>query len=101
MNQVETPSKEGRWQKIRGALMLIVACIFSPCFAPLLVPIVLSLLAGTSVALWMGQNLGWVYGGLTLICFISFAVGWRWMRQSQQASATRPIDIPVNIPIGE
>lgn len=77
------------WQKIRGMVMFIVACIASPCCTPLIVPTVLALLAGTPVAVWMGQNLGWVYGGLTILSVISFVLAFRWMNKqgSRRASS--------------
>ena len=53
------------WKKIRSGVMFGIACIASPCCTPIIVPIVITLLAGTPVALWMSANLGWVYGGLT------------------------------------
>jgi predicted MFS family arabinose efflux permease len=61
--------------------MFVVACIFSPCCAPLLVPVALALLAGTPLAAWLGMNLGWVYGGLTLVSVISLVLGIRWLRR--------------------
>ena len=67
------------WQKIRGGVMFVVACIASPCCTPLIVPVVLALLAGTPAAVWLGQNLGWVYGGLTLLSVVSFVLAFRWM----------------------
>ncbi|MEO8610140.1 MAG: hypothetical protein ABI690_19755 [Chloroflexota bacterium] len=67
------------WQKIRSGVMFVVACIASPCCTPLIVPAALALLAGTPVAVWMGQNLGWVYGGLTLLSGIGFVLALRWM----------------------
>ncbi|MEZ4666460.1 MAG: hypothetical protein R3E39_00835 [Anaerolineae bacterium] len=70
------------WQKIRGGVMFVVACIASPCCTPLIVPAALALLAGTPVAIWMGQNLGLVYGGLTLLSVISFVLAFRWMSKN-------------------
>ncbi|MBK8135582.1 MAG: hypothetical protein IPK52_07065 [Chloroflexi bacterium] len=67
------------WLKIRGGVMFVVACIASPCCTPLIVPIVLAMLAGTPAALWLGQNLGWVFGGLTLLSVVSFVLAFRWM----------------------
>lgn len=67
------------WQKIRGGVMFVIACIASPCCTPLIVPVVLALLAGTPAALWLGQNLGWVFGGLTLLSVVSFVLAFRWM----------------------
>ncbi|HET8841818.1 MAG TPA: hypothetical protein VFN35_10140, partial [Ktedonobacteraceae bacterium] len=54
----------------RGPLMRLVvwgviACLASPCCAPLLVPLALTLIAGTPVALWLTSMLGWIYGALT------------------------------------
>ncbi len=74
---------ESRWKQIRGGVMFAVACITSPCCTPLIVPVVLSLLAGTPAALWLGQNLGWVFGGLTLISVVSLILGLRWMNGPQ------------------
>lgn len=65
--------------------MLAVTCITSPCCTPLIVPIGLALLAGTPVAVWAGQNLGWVQGGLTLISALSLFVGWRWLNSPRQS----------------
>lgn len=67
------------WQRIRGGVMFVIACIASPCCTPIIVPIVLALLAGTPAALWLGQNLGWVFGGLTLLSVVSFVLALRWL----------------------
>jgi membrane protein implicated in regulation of membrane protease activity len=72
------------WGKIRGFVMFTIACIASPCCTPLIVPIVIALLAGSPVAIWMSQNLGLVYGGLTLISILSFVLGFRWMRKTNR-----------------
>ncbi len=77
------------WQKIRSALAFGVACIVSPCCTPLYVPLVLALLAGTPVAVWASANLGWVYGGLTLISIASFVLAYRWMSHAK-AAASKP-----------
>ena len=69
------------WKKIRSALAFGVACIASPCCTPLIVPLGLSLLAGTPVAVRASANLGWVYGGLTLVSIGSFVLAFRWMGQ--------------------
>jgi hypothetical protein len=68
-------------RNIRGLVMFGIAGITSPCCVPLIVPIVLGLLAGTPLALWLTQNVGWLYGGLTLVSFVSLLLGLRWMRQ--------------------
>jgi hypothetical protein len=67
------------WMRVRGGVMFGIACITSPCCTPLIVPVILSLLAGTPAAVWLGANLGWVFGGLTLISVMSLVLGWRWM----------------------
>jgi hypothetical protein len=81
----------------RGIVLFGVGCLTSPCCTPLIVPIVLVLLAGTPVALWISQHLGWVYGGLTIVSVISFALAIRWLgrRKSSPASHIRPSDIPI------
>lgn len=82
------------WEKIRGSVMFVIACIASPCCTPLIVPVVLALLAGTPAAVWLGQNLGWVYGGLTLLSVISFVLAFRWMGKNGRrtvAPAIQPV----------
>lgn len=54
-----------------------LACITSPCCTPLIVPLGLVLIAGTPLAAWLTQYIGWVYGGLTLVSIISLVLGWR------------------------
>ena len=67
--------------------MFAAACIASPCCTPLIVPVVLSLLSGTPVAVWLGQHLGWVYGGLTLVSALSFVLAVRWMSKRNRSKA--------------
>src|SRR5690242_17563441 len=67
--------KRSLWHKIRVGVLFMIACIASPCCTPLIVPLGIALLAGTPVALWMSAHLGWVYGGLTLLSVLSFALG--------------------------
>lgn len=69
---------ESAWAKIRGGVMFGVACVTSPCCTPLIVPVALVLLAGTPIAVWLSANLGWVYGGLTLVSAISLVLAVRW-----------------------
>ncbi len=75
------------WQKIRGGVMFGVACIASPCCTPLIVPLVIALLAGTPVAAWLTTNLGWVYGGLTLLSALSLGLGFHWMKNKDKIAA--------------
>jgi hypothetical protein len=76
------------WKKIRSGFMFVVACIASPCCTPLIVPIGLALFAGTPVAVWASANLGWVYGGLTLLSVVSFVLAFRWMGQKADNNKT-------------
>jgi hypothetical protein len=83
-----TPATAGKnvkslWQKVRGGTMLTIACIASPCCSVLLVPVILTLLAGTPVAVWIAQHLGVVYGGLTLLSIVSFGLVFHWYRPKQ------------------
>lgn len=84
-------------ERLWGMVMFVIACFTSPCCTPLIVPLVITLLAGTPAALWISQHLGWVYGGLTLISIVSFMLALRWMRQraTSRPSMIRASDIPV------
>lgn len=70
-------SSESIGQKLRTGFMVGVACLTSPCCTPLIVPLVIALFAGTPIAWWISQNLGLVYGGLTLISIISAVLVFR------------------------
>lgn len=90
------PEANQMGRKIRTGMLLTLACLASPCCAPLLVPLVLAVLAGTPAAAWIGHHLGWVYGGLTLVCILSFALAVRQMSSSNRFTDTiRPLDIPI------
>ncbi len=78
------------WLKIRSGFMFLIACIASPCCTPLIVPLGLALLAGTPFAVWASANLGWVYGGLTLLSIVSLILGLRWM--NGKAKSNRSIE---------
>jgi len=69
------------WQKIRGGVMFVVSFITCPCHLPLTLPLLLVLLAGTPAAVWITQNVGWVYGGITVLFLLSLALGLRWFMQ--------------------
>lgn len=87
--QIKTP-----WQKIRGGVLLGVGCVASPCCTPLIVPFVLTLLAGTPVAAFLAHYLGWVYGILTLISLLSLYFGARylWQKPPSQREEEEPVD---------
>ena len=77
------------WQKIRSGVMFVVSFITCPCHLPLTLPPVLVLLAGTPAAVWITQNVSWVYGGMTILFLVSLAFGLRWMGQANAARDTR------------
>ncbi len=88
--QINSEQEQTMWKKIRSGLMFGVACITSPCCTPIIVPIALALLAGTPVAVWLSANVGWVYGGLTLLSVVSLVLGFRWMGQKNTSKASKP-----------
>lgn len=69
--------------------MFGIACVASPCCTPLIVPLALSLLAGTPIAIWLSTYVGWIYGGLTLISIASFVLAYRWMGQKSDAKDSK------------
>lgn len=69
------------WRKIRSGTMFVISFITCPCHLPITMPLLLVLLAGTPVAVWLTQHVGIVYGGMTLLFFVSLALGFRWMSQ--------------------
>ena len=68
----------------------VIACLASPCCAPLLVPLVLTLIAGTPVAIWLTSMLGWIYGVLTLVCLLSIFFVFRSFETSRRSSHPLP-----------
>jgi len=84
-------------KNLRSSIMFGVACAASPCCTPFVVPLLLVLLAGTPAAFWINQNLGWVYGGLTVVSIISFTLAFWWLRKpaTKQPALLRPMDIPI------
>ena len=84
------------WKKIRSALAFGIACIASPCCTPLIVPLGLALLTGTPIAVWLSANVGWVYGGLTLISIASFVLAYRWMGQKSDSKGSEP-KVPIQL----
>jgi hypothetical protein len=70
-------------KKFQAILIFVLGCLTSPCCTPLIVPLGLSLLVGTPAAVWLARNLGWVYGGLTLISIASFVIAFRTIQTSR------------------
>lgn len=69
------------WTIIRSGAMFVVSAMTCPCHLPIFLPLAIAFLAGTSTALWITQNAGLVYSGMTLLFFVSLALGFRWIRQ--------------------
>ncbi|MBZ0310453.1 MAG: hypothetical protein K8I82_30610 [Anaerolineae bacterium] len=63
----------------RSILMFGLACVTSPCCTPLIVPILLSLLAGTPIGLVMTQYTNVIYGVLTVLSVASLILAVRGM----------------------
>lgn len=80
------------WKQFRGLLMFGLGCILSPCCTPLFVPLGLSLLGGTPVAIWLSYRLGWVYGALSLVSIASFILAYRWIKSTRKRDS-QPVDI--------
>ncbi len=77
-------------QKFQAIFMFLVGCITSPCCTPLVVPLGLTLLVGTPAAVWLGHNLGWVYGTLTLVSIASFVIAFRAFQASRENKPADP-----------
>ena len=86
------------WQKIRSGVMFVASVITCPCHLPIVLPLVLVLLAGTPAAVWITQNVGWVYGGMTILFFVSLALGFRWMSQPAAEECEPRLARPVRKP---
>lgn len=76
------------WPKIRIGLAFGLALVTSPALTPLIVPRCFdsALLAGTLAAIWLADNAGWVYGGLTFISLISLLLGLRFLGDKTNVS---------------
>lgn len=72
------------WQKIRSAVMYVVAFVSCPCHLPLIMPLILVLLAGTPAAVWITQHTGWVYGIMAGVFLFSLALGFVWSGSSKE-----------------
>lgn len=86
MSEIELTEKRPPWRKIRGGVLLGVGCVTSPCCTPLVVPAALALLAGTPLAAFLAQYIGWVYAVLTLVSLLTLFFGVRslWQKPSAQ-----------------
>lgn len=86
--------------KLKAGVLLGLGCITSPCCTPLIVPLALTLIAGTPFAAWLSANLGLVYGGLTLISMASLVLGLHLLRRKSsgapRAQTIRASDVTVS-----
>lgn len=80
LETARTDSAETK-RDVPSLVAFIVGCVASPCCTPLYVPLVLFVFAGTPVAAWLGANVGWVYGVLTLLSVVSFGLALWWRTQ--------------------
>ncbi|SRR6266567_2028580 len=81
------PDHHALWKTTSSGLLFVIACLTNPCCTPLLVPFGLTLLAGTPLALWTTQYLGWIYGMLTVICVCSLVFAFRSLGQRPSRSS--------------
>lgn len=78
------------WPYMRSGIMTTITAITCPCHLPFILPFLLSILAGTSAAVWITQYIVWVYGGMTFIFLVSLLLTFRWMKKQiiQQGELT-------------
>lgn len=81
------PQPEGVpvWKRVAGVGGLAFACLASPCCAPLYVPVILSLLAGTPIAAELSGYIGWIYAAFTALSVVSFVIG-GWLLLTRRTS---------------
>ena len=89
-NQLQLQEKTNCGRKFVAALGLVLPVLPALAVTPIFVPIALALLAGAPVAVWLSANVGWVYGGLTLLSIVSLVLGFRWMGQKTPPKAPSP-----------
>ena len=66
------------WQKVRGGVAVTISILTCPCHLPVTVPLMLALLAGTPIAAWLIQHVGWVYGVMAGVFILSFGFACVW-----------------------
>ncbi len=86
----ELPRDARRVSQIRSAAAFVIASVASPCCTPLYVPLLLILFAGTPIAAWIGQNIGWLYGALTLISAASLVMALYWRQKNATITQVHP-----------
>ena len=66
----DSASTPHRWRFVPSGVLFVLACLTNPCCTPIIVPLVLSLIAGTPAVFWLTQHGGWIYGVLTGISLL-------------------------------
>lgn len=69
------------WKKIRGGLIIVFSAITCPCHLPVVLPLLATLLAGTSAAILITKYTGWVYGVMTVLFALSLGLALQWTNQ--------------------
>ena len=78
------------WCKIRGYLAAGVALITCPCHLVLILPLILSVTAGTAVGGFLEQNYGFVIAA-SIIAFIGgLVLAFRWLGNSLSEGGAFP-----------
>jgi len=78
------------WYKIRGYLAAGVALITCPCHLVLILPLILSVTAGTAVGGFLAQNYGFVIT-VSIIAFIGgLVMAFRWLGNSLSEGGAFP-----------
>ena len=72
------------WQKIRSGTMFVISFVTCPCHLPITLPLALTLLAGTPLAVWISQHVGMVYGVMAGVFLLSLTLGLSWSGQSNE-----------------
>lgn len=78
------------WQKIRSGVMFVVSFVSCPCHLPITLPLALALLAGTPLAVWISQHVGWVYGIFGGVFLLSLALGFAWVGSTNENEVCEP-----------
>lgn len=74
------------WHTIKGYAAGLVALIACPCHLPLTLPLVLSLVAGTTLAGWLAANTALVYVGSTVLFLAGLLLAGKWLFVDEEAT---------------
>lgn len=68
-----------RWHSIRGYAAGAAALIVCPCHLPLVLPLLLTLTAGTAVGGWLAKNTALIYASATILFIGWLLLAIRWL----------------------